>query len=125
MLSDKYNYYNIQSDKYFAEKADIEKVVSILLKTDCFIQKTHQSFTNADTFPWADIIIVETSDGSFTATDKPFPQANLIAIVCSNAEEIDQSVYKSVFLSIAEKLNWKLYLEADDNGNENIEIMPE
>jgi hypothetical protein len=122
MWSDKYNYYNIQSDKYFSQKTDTERVVNILLETDCFIQKNHQSFTNAETFPWVDVIIVETADGNFSATDKPFPQVNLIAIVCSKATEIDQLVYKNVFLSIADKLNWKLFLEADDNGNENIEI---
>lgn len=125
MWSDKYNYYNIQSDKFFSQKTNVEKIVSIVLQTNCFIQKTHQSFTNAETFPWTDITIVETSSGSFAATDRPFRDANLIAIVCSKAKEIDQSVYKNVFLSIAEKLNWKLFLEADDNGNETIEIMPE
>ena len=125
MWSDKYNYYNIQSDKQFRRKAETEEIVSILLKTKCFIQKNHQSFTNAETFPWVDIIIVETADGNFSATDKPFPQANLIAIVCSKAKHIDQSVYRNVFLNIADKLNWKLFLEADDNGNENIEITNE
>src|SRR6478736_2561224 len=104
MWSDKYNYYNIQRDKILFQKTDTGKVVSIVLKTNCFIQRNHQSFTNVETFPWVDIIIVETTDGNFSTTDEPFPQTNLITIVCSKAE--DQSVYKNVFLNIAEQLSW-------------------
>jgi uncharacterized UBP type Zn finger protein len=122
MWSDRYNYYNIQSDKYFTQKVATEIAVRIVLQTNSFIQKNHQSFINTEIFPWVDVIIVQTEDGNFAATDKPFSKANLIAIVCSKGNEIDQSIYKNIFLDIAEKLNWKLFLEADDDGNEGIEI---
>jgi hypothetical protein len=49
----------------------------------------------------------------------------LVAIVCSNGQNIDQSIYVNVFSNIAETLNWELCLEAGDDENENIEIKNE
>ena len=122
MWSDKYNYYNIQSDNQFSQKVEIKTIVDILLQTNLLVQKNHQSFTNSKSFPWVDIIIVQATNGDFAATDKPLSHVNLIAIVCSKGNEINQTIYKQTFLNIAAKLNWKLFLEADDEGNENIEV---
>ncbi len=35
---------------------------------------------------------------------------------------IDQQIYIGTFKHIANRLNWKLYLEEDDEGNENLEL---
>lgn len=114
MWSDKYNYYNIQSDLLFTQKVDAKTVCDILLKTNCFRQENHQSFSNADNFPWVDIVLAETKDGNFATSDKEIEFVTLVAIVCSKEQHINQSIYVNVFSKIAETLNWKLYLEADD-----------
>ncbi|MDR2920151.1 MAG: hypothetical protein LBV72_12400 [Tannerella sp.] len=122
MWSDKYIYYNIQNDLDFSQKVEVEKVVQLLLDTNCLVQEHHQSFENSDNFLWLDITIAMTENGNFKVDNKPLSHVNLISIVCSKGDNIDQSVYTNVFLNIAEKLNWKLFLEEDDFGNENIEI---
>ena len=125
MWSDRYNYYNIQSDQFFTEKVETKTICNILLKTSCFHQKNHQTFTNVDNYPWVDIVLVETKDGNFATSDKEIQFVTLIAIVCSKGKNIDQSIYLNVFSEIADTLNWKLYLEADDDENENVEIRRE
>ncbi len=55
MWSDKYIYYNIQSDLDFSQKANEEDIIQLLLNTNCFVRKNHQSFENSDNFPWLDI----------------------------------------------------------------------
>ena len=122
MWSDRYNYYNIQFDKQFRQKLDKSYVVNCLLETKLFKQTNHQTFTNSGNFPWVDIIIVETYDGNFAASDKENQFVTLVAIVCSKKQEIDQQIYINTFKQIANRLNWKLYLEEDDDGNENIEL---
>jgi len=123
MWSNKYNYYNIQSDLDFSQKVESENVVQLLLNTNCLVQQNHQSFKNSENFPWLDIIITMTEEGNFSSTEKSLNYINLIAIVCAKRDDIDQSVYTNVFLNIANNLNWKLFLEEDDFGNENIEII--
>jgi|GEM_PF-1039722 len=122
MWSDKYNYYNIQSDLFFTKKIETKTVCDVLLKTNCFKQKNHQTFSNVENFPWVDIVLVETKDGNFAASDKEIQFVTLIAIVCSKEQHIDQNVYVKIFSEIAESLNWKLFLETDDDGRENVEI---
>lgn len=122
MWSDRYNYYNIQSDANYSQQVETNKIVKILMSTNCFIQTTHQTFTNNKTFPWVDIIISGTTDGDFASTDVRLPFVNLISIVCSKGNPDNDSIYKKTFLEIAGKLGWKLFLEMDDDGKENIEI---
>ena len=69
-----------------------------------------------------DIILTETPNGNFSATENDNLYVNLIAIVCSKGLDVEPKIYIDTFIQIAETLNWKLYLEADDDGNENIEI---
>lgn len=123
MWSDRYNYYNIKSDEHFSQKIKTEKAIQLLLETNLFKQKNHESFTNNENFPWAEIIITETNDGNFHSSKKETDFVNLIAIICSKEKHIDQQIYLTTFLLIAKKLNWKVYLEEDDYGNENIEII--
>ena len=122
MWSDIYNYYNIQSDENFSRKLDKSVVVKCLLEKKLFKQTSHQSFKNTDKFPWVDIILVETNDGSFVSSDEENQFVTLVAIVCPKGHNIDQQIYIEEFKQIAEELNWKLYLEEDDNGIENIEL---
>jgi hypothetical protein len=122
MWSDRYNYYRIQFDEHLSQKLDKSFVVNYLLETKLFKQTSHQSFTNTDKFPWVDMVLVETYDGNFATSDKENHFVTLIAIVCSKRQNIDQQIYIDTFKQIANKLNWKLYLEEDDEGNENIEI---
>ena len=122
MWSNKYNYYNIQSDLNFSQKVETEKVIQLLLGTNCLVQKNHQSFQNSEKFPWLDITITMIEDGNFSSVEKPLNCINLISIVCTKSSDTDQSVYTNLFLIIANNLNWKLFLEEDDCGNENVEI---
>lgn len=122
MWSDRYNYYNIQSDENFSQKINIETVIDILLESNYFKQKNHQLFENTENFPWSEIVLAETEDGNFNSSDKKNDFVNLIAIVCSKGQDIDQQIYLDAFLEIANNLNWKLFLEEDDEGNKNVEI---
>ena len=122
MWSDRYNYYNIQFDEQFVQKLYKYFVINCLLETKLFKQTNHQTFTNSKEFPWVDIVLVETYDGNFAASDKENQFVTLVAIVCSKRQDIDQQIYIDTFKQIANRLNWKLYLEEDDDGNENIEL---
>lgn len=122
MWSDRYNYYNIQSDENFSQKINTETVVHILLESNYLKQKNHHSFENRENFPWVEIMLTETKDGNFSSSDKKNDLVNLVAIVCSKEQDIDQQIYLDAFLEIANNLNWKLFLEEDDEGNKNIEI---
>lgn len=68
------------------------------------------------------MILVKTKDGNFAASANKIPYTNLVAIVCSKGQEHDDKMYVDTFLKIAKTLNWKLYLEEDDDGNEDIEV---
>lgn len=122
MWSDRYIYYNIQFDEKFGQKLSKSTVVNSFLETQLFKQTSHQSFTNSETFPWVDIVLVETYDGNFAASKKENQFVTLIAIVCAKGQDVNQQVYIDTFKQIADKLKWKLYLEQDDDGNENIEL---
>lgn len=122
MWSDRYNYYNIQFDESFSQKLDKALVIDCLKETGQFKQTSHQSFTNTDRFPWVDVSLVETYDGNYSSSDNEIQYVTLIAIVCSKGPDIDQQVYVDAFRHIANKLNWQVYLEEDDDGNENIKL---
>ncbi len=116
MWSDRCNYYNIQFDQKFSQKLDKAIVVNSLLETNLFRQTSHQSFTNSVEFPWVDIALVETYDGNFETIDKESQFVTLISIVTSKKEGTNQQLYTDTFKQIANKLNWKLYLEEDDEA---------
>jgi hypothetical protein len=122
MWSDRYNYYNIKSDQEHTQKLATKSVMDTLLQTGNFVQKNHRTLSNANHFPWVDITLVEAKDGSFVSSVKKIDFINLIAIVCAKGKNIDQQLYIKTFLKVSEKLNWRLYLEVDDEGNENIVI---
>lgn len=123
MWSDRYNYYSIQSDLSFSQKIERKTVVDIILKMNCFKQKGNQHFSNAEDFPWLTLVLTETKNGNFALKEEAIPFVNLISIVCSKGKEIDQGIYIETFLKIAKALDWKLYLEEDDDENEYVEIL--
>jgi hypothetical protein len=122
MWSDKYNYYNIQFDEKCSQRLSKSTVVDCLIETKILRQKNHQTFTNVDNFPWVDIVLVEANDGNFTVSEKENQFVTLVAIVCLKRQDINQQIYIDAFRGIADKLKWKLYLEEDDDGNEEIEL---
>ncbi|MBT2564385.1 hypothetical protein J7E50_23495 [Pedobacter sp. ISL-68] len=123
MWSDRYNYYNIKSDREYSQKVETETAIGVLLQTGNFVQDDNKTLSNADHFPWINITLVETKDGDFVSSTKKIDLINLIAIVCAKGTDIDQ-IYTNALLEVAEKLNWKPYLEADDEGNQDVIINP-
>lgn len=122
MWSDRYNYYNIQFDENFSQKLATDEIVAYLQGTEWFLQKDHQTFTNSESFPWVEIILVETYNGNYSTSSRKNKFTTLIAIVCSKGEGVDQQIYLNAFREVANKLNWRLFLEEDDDGNENVEL---
>ena len=123
MYSDRYRYCNIQSDGLFTQEVPRETLVALLLATGCFVQKGPQEFSNKLSFPWVDVVLVKTVDGNYALEAAPIPFVNLIAIVGSKSGDVDSRLYTDVLKALAGKLDWKLYLEEDEEGNENVEIL--
>jgi hypothetical protein len=90
-------------------------------------------------FPWINIGIVYTKDGNYAINNRSrtrteglpgiklsprmkneIKKINLITVTTSR--KIEQNIYIEKLLNIANKINWKLYLEEDEDGNENIVI---
>lgn len=122
MWSNRFYYYNIQFDRNFSQRLEKAIVVNCLLETKLFRQTNHQSFTNTEIFPWVEILLVEAFDGNYHSSEQENEFVTLIAIVCSREENIDQEIYVNAFKQVAQNLNWKVFLEMDDDGNENVEI---
>lgn len=122
MWSDRYCYYNIQCDEQFSQRHKQKTVIDCLLETRLFRQTDNQSFANTHQFPWVDITLVETYDGNFASSDEEHQFVTQIVIVTSKGKDTEQQLYTDTFRQIAAKLQWKLYLEEDDDGNEMIEI---
>lgn len=122
MWSDRYNYYNIKFDEKFSQKLSKQTIIKTLLETNNYIQKNHQEFTNSEIFPWVYIVLVETEDGNFNSSQVENQFVSLIAIISSKGKDIDQTKYIESFKNVANKLNWKLFLEEDDEGNQNIAL---
>ena len=81
MWSDRYNYYNIQFDERFSQRLDKAIVVEAMLELNLFVQTSHQCFRNASHYPWVEIVLVETEDGSFASSEEENLSVTLIAIV--------------------------------------------
>lgn len=122
MWSDKYNYYHLKSDRLYSGKLKTEEIIRVCLETGLFVQKNHQVLCNAAHFPWVEMILVKTKDGNFAASANKIPYTNLVATVSLKGPERDDKTYVSAFLKIAKTLHWKLYLEEDDDDNEDTEI---
>jgi hypothetical protein len=122
MWSDVYWYFNIQKDKWIYQPLAIEPVIELLLKTDCLEQISQQKFKNKNSFPWMELILANSNNGNFSTSSESISYINLISIVCSKENSIDEQKYKDLLLKIAYQLHWKLFLEEeDDYGNEGLE----
>lgn len=114
-----YCYYNIQSDENFSKKIKRESLITFLQEINELQQQDHQTFKNKYGFPWLKMILIETNNGNYAPSVIPNEWVTLVAIVCS--EDNDQNVYIKLFKKIADFLDWKIYLEDDDKGNELVE----
>ena len=122
MWSERYNYYNIQSDISCAEEKPIHEIAEALQRSGFFKEIAPQSFSNADHFPWATILITKATETNFGTSKQLVPVANLISIVCAKGKDVDQQIYIEAFKQVAKTLGWKLFLEEDDEGNTAIQI---
>ncbi|WP_156131451.1 hypothetical protein [Pedobacter kyungheensis] len=94
----------------------------MFLQTGYFVKTKNNELKNASHFPWINVALVNSKNGNFNDKETDFLTINLIAIVCAKGQEIDQGIYLSPLMQIARALNWKLYLEEDDEGNTEIEF---
>jgi hypothetical protein len=122
MWSDTYWYFNIQKDKSEYQLLDIKKITDVLLSTGCLKQVNKQTFKNKENFPWIDIVISNSINGNFSINSEQINEINLISIVCTKKDNNYDEPYKDLLLKIAFQLNWKLFLEEDDKGHQQLEI---
>lgn len=122
MWSNLYFYFNIQEDRFVYQYLSIETVTKVLLNTGCLEQTALQTFKNKEDFPWIEVSIANSANGNFAITTEQIEIVNLISIVCSKKDTNNEEIYKDLLLKIAYQLNWKLFLEEDDKGNEQLEI---
>ena len=122
MWSDRYNYYQIKSDIAYSKNMHPVAAINLFLQTGHFVKTKNNELKNASHFPWINVALVNSKNGNFNDKETDFLTINLIAIVCAKGQEIDQGIYLSPLMQIARALNWKLYLEEDDEGNTEIEF---
>ena len=72
-------------------------------------------------FPWISVVAVNSHHGNY-GKDEDFNSewVNLIAIVGSKSDPENEILYVNMLTEVAEKINWGLILEEDDNENKNI-----
>jgi hypothetical protein len=119
MWSNSYCYYNLY-DYNFSTEYDYEIIIQTILEHNCFEQKSQNLFGNKNEFPWISIGIGYTRDGNYIIDNIKVDKINILPVV--TLKKIDQSKYINYMLKISKKLNWKLFLEEDDEGNEDVEI---
>ncbi|WP_230657130.1 hypothetical protein [Psychrobacter sp. I-STPA10] len=118
MYSEQYYYYFIQSDDNHSQTLDILTITDCLLATGLFKQIDHQSFSNSENFAWVNITLVKAINHNFgLSAENELNYINLISIIGSKIAP--ESIYIQTFKNIAKQLNWRLYYEYDDDGNEN------
>ena len=88
---------------------------------ECADKKNKQTFESIAPFPWVDLVAVNSNMGNFGSDASINSKTvNLIAIVGSKQYPENEQHYIDVFTEVAQKLNWELILEADDECNEDI-----
>ncbi len=119
MWSNKYFYFNIQKNSSEWEYLDTKKVQEIFLKINHLEQINECEFRNNAEFPFIDITLANAINGDFSTTLELPKEINLISVVCSK-NDLYENQYRNLLLKIASELNWKLFLEEDEEGNEQI-----
>lgn len=121
MWSHLYWYYEIRGDNTYSEKLLTSDVLNVLKNTGKLRLTGNQQFCNIEAFPWVSVIAVNSNNGNYARReDFNSEWVNLIAITGSKSNSENEILYVSMLTGIAEKINWELILEEDDNGNENI-----
>jgi hypothetical protein len=121
MWSHLYWYYEIRGNETYSQRLLTNDVLHVLDNTGKLQRIDNQRFSNIASFPWISVIAVNSHNGSYgRAEDFNSEWVNLIAIVASKSNPEDEPLYVNLLTEIAEKLNWELILEEDDDDNENI-----
>ena len=120
MWSNIYVYYSIQSDETCSKSIKTDEIVNIFSEYN-FLKKYigNQTFENKEDFPWIKISFTFTKDGNYNISNAIDDKINIIPILTTREAQPD---YFKFMLEVANKIHWKLFLEEDDDHNENIEI---
>lgn len=121
MWSHLYWYYEIRGSETYSQRLSTNDVLKVLENTGKLHRRGNQEFCNIENFPWISVVAVNSHNGNY-GRDADFNSqwVNLIAIVGSKSNPENEILYVSMLTEIAEKINWELILEEDDNNNENI-----
>jgi hypothetical protein len=115
------HYFQIRKDENYSEAVDTKIVKSIFKSIDGVVANGKLYYKNKKGFPSISIAIVKSKNGNFAIQDKYtyFEEINLIDIQ-STKKEVDQEWIMNLMKTIANKLNWEVILETDDDGNEDV-----
>lgn len=123
MWSPYYKYYQIRKDKLYSELVDTEIVTSMILKNENILSNGKLSFKSKKDCPGISITIIKTNDGNYGIKESThFSEINLIEVITSGSNESDEEWFLGFLRGISNKLNWKIILEEDDDGNEEVLI---
>jgi hypothetical protein len=118
MWSDKYWYFQIRSDSEYSKTYATTIIIDILTRIDGLEKVGPQKFETKNNFPWATLYCANLENGGYSFPDNYTSKVcNLIDIVASKFDLENQKEYIQLFKSIANKLDWELILEEDDNEN--------
>ena len=123
MWSNQYLYYIIRSDAQYSRSLSTKDVIKFLERFQELKKNGHQSFVNQENFPWIHIACVHTLNGNFAHNDSDqTDNTNLITIAASKHDPENEYRYIELLKSIANRLNWELILEENDDGNKDIRL---
>ena len=123
MWSNLYWYFNIRSDKSPGNSLPSSDIVNVLKKQQELKQTGPQSFTNDKDFPWIDISCVYSKNGNYSHNLSDLTEtSDLIVVVTSKGNDSDDDKVIHLLTEIANKLDWELILEEDNDGNEDVVI---
>ncbi|NML42011.1 hypothetical protein HHL17_32800 [Chitinophaga sp. G-6-1-13] len=121
MWSPLYWYYEIRSDRSYSQRILTGDVLNVLNNTGELQRIDKQEFGNIERFPWISVVAVNSNNGNYaTYAGYKSRWINLIAVVGSKSDPRNETLYVSLLARIAEKLNWELILEEDEDGNEDV-----
>lgn len=121
MWSPFYWYYEIRGNETYSQRLPTNDVLNILDNTGKLQRIGNQQFRNTADFPWISVIAVNSDNGNYGRKEHFNSEwINLIAIVGSKSNPENEGLYVSMLTEIAEKINWELILEEDDDDNENV-----
>ncbi|SEW53187.1 hypothetical protein SAMN04488122_5367 [Chitinophaga arvensicola] len=124
MWSPFYWYYEIRGNETYSQRLLTNDVLEVLENTGKLQRRGNQQFCNIDDFPWIDIVVVNSDNGNYgSLEDLNSEWVNLIAIAGSKSNPGNEILYINLLTEIAQKINWELISEADDDGNENIVLV--